>query len=143
MDIKKFLKIFLGAWAVLIFASYVTDSELEPLVRVVGTGVLALLITLLGVVALRMEKGKKYSLTDPASGEVLYRVEGEWIFRGDQEKATWYVKRGAVYSFDSMKPLYRIKGDKLFREGEQSPVWTVEDGKVRSAVSGQVEYEIR
>lgn len=141
MDIKTFLKILFGTWAVLIFATYLTDPEMRPSMRVAATGVLALLVALLSVVALRKEKAKHFSLCDPATGQVIYRVEGEWIFRGDEEKATWYCKRGAVYSFDSMKPLYRVKDKKkVCREGEKTPVWTVEDKHVVDCASGQTVY---
>ena len=146
MGIKKLLQIFLGSWAVLIFLIFLTDAQtgLSPVLQVVCTGVLAGLVTLLAVVATRGEKNKKqYSVCDPATGQVICRVEGEWIFKGSEEKASWYIKRGAVYGFENMKPLYHIKDNKVRREGESEPFLTMEETKITACADGRVVYEVR
>lgn len=144
MDIKKLLQVFLGSWAVLIFLVVLTDAaDLGPAAQVGYTGVLALLISLLVVLATRGERTKNVSLYAPGSAEVLYRVEGEWIYQGMEEKATWYLKRGKLYGFQSMKPLCRLKDGKITREGESEPFLRVEGDKVISCPDGQVVYEIK
>lgn len=145
MDIKKILQVFLGSWAVLIFLAALTDAAgLGPVEQVVCTGVLAALITLLAWVATRGEKNKKnVSLHAPGSAEVLYRVDGMWIHKGWEEKASWYIKRGAVYGFASMTPLYRLKDNKVWKEGESEPFLSVEGDKVVSCADASVVYEIK
>lgn len=146
MDKKKLLQVFLGSWAVLIFLLYLTGGGdgMSPVLQVAGTGVLAALIALLAWVALRGERGQKnLTLCAPGGAEVLYRVEGMWIYRGWEEKASWYLKRNAVYGFASMTPLYRVKDGGLYREGEEQPFLKVERDRVTSCADGSVVYEIR
>lgn len=144
MNIKKLLQVFLGSWAVLIFLAVLTDKgDLTPVEQVGYTGVLAVLITLLAMAATRGEKKKYLYIHEPGSAEALYRVEGEWIFKGKDEKASWYIKRNAVYGFQSMTPLYRMKDGTITKEGDTAPVMRVEENKIISCESGEVIYEIR
>lgn len=145
MNVKKILQVFLGSWAVLIFLVVFTDAgSLSPWEQVLSTGVLAALVALLAIVATRGErKNKRYSVCDPATGEVICRVEGDWIFKGSEEKASWYIKRGAVYGFANMKPLYRMKDGGLYREGEDQPVLKLEKDRLADCADGHTVYEIR
>lgn len=145
MNWKRILQVFLGAWAVLIFLTVLTGAgeEMTPASQVICTGVLAALIALLAMLATRGEKKKCFRLLDAADGELRYRVEGEWIYAGREEKASWYLKRGAVYSFDSMKPLYRVKNGEVTRAGEDRPFLRVEGGRVVDCAAGKAVYEIR
>lgn len=144
MDFKKLLQVFLGSWAVLIFLAVLTGTgDLTPVEQVVCTGVLAGLITLLAMIATRGEKKKRLYIHKPGSVEVLYRVEGEWIFKGQEEKADWYIKRNAVYGFQSMTPLYRMKDGLITKEGDATPVMRVEGDKIVSCETGEAVYEIK
>ena len=145
MNIKKLLQIFLGSWAILIFLVVLTDAgDLTPLAQVGCTGVLALLIALLAVAATWGERKKRSaSLYAPGSKELLYRVDGDWIHRGSEEKASWYIKRNKVYGFDNMTPICSMKDGKITREGESEPFLRVEENKIISCESGEVVYEIR
>lgn len=145
MDVKKILQVFLGSWAVLIFLVVFTDAgELSPWEQVLSTGVLAALVALLAIVATRGErKNKKYSVCAPDTGEVICRVEGDWIFKGSEEKASWYIKRNAVYGFASMKPLYRMKDGCLYRAEEERPVLKLEKERITDCADGRTVYVIR
>lgn len=145
MDVKKVLQVFLGSWAVLIFLVVFTDAGgMSPWEQVLSTGVLAALVALLAIVATRGErKNKKYSVCAPDTGEVICRVEGEWIFKGSEEKASWYIKRGAVYGFASMKPLYRMKDGCLYREGEEKPLLKLEKDQITDCADGHLVYCIQ
>lgn len=143
MKSKKLLQVFLGSWAVLIFLAVLTGAgELTPGEQVGYTGVLAVLITLLAMLATRGEKKQCFRVLDAASGELLWRVEGEWIYEGREEKAGWYIKRSAVYDFTSMKPLYRWKDGAVTREGETEPCLRVEGSRVISCQTGEAVYEL-
>lgn len=145
MNTKKLLQIFLGSWAMLIFLTVLTDAgeELTPGAQVVCTGVLAALITLLVMLATRGEKKKCFEIHDARSGELLYRVEGEWIYKGREEKASWYLKRGAVYSFENMTPVCRFKDGAITREGDGAPAMRVEGDRIIACATGEVIYQIR
>lgn len=144
MNIKKLLQVFLGSWAVLIFLVVLTDTgDLSPAAQVGYTGVLAVLIALLAVAATRGEKKKCFCIHEPGNAEALYRVEGEWIYKGKEEKANWYIKRNAVYGFENMTPLYRVKDGKITKEGETEPSMRVEENKIISCETGEVIYEIK
>lgn len=143
MNTKKLLQIFLGSWAVLIFLAVLTGAgDLTPAEQVGYTGVLAALVALLAVVATRGEKKKCFHLLDADSGELCFRVEGEWIYAGREEKAKWYLKRGAVYGFDSMKPLYRVKNGEVIRAGESAPCLRVEEEQIVSCETGKAVWKI-
>lgn len=144
MNIKKLLQVFLGSWAVLIFLVVLTGTgDLTPVAQVGYTGVLAVLITLLAVAATRGEKKKHFYIHKPGSAEVLYRVEGEWIYKGSEEKASWYIKRNAVYGFQSMTPLYRMKDGEITKEGDSVPAMRMEENKIVSCETGEVIYEMK
>lgn len=144
MNIKKLLQVFLGSWAVLIFLAVLTNTgDLTPVEQVGYTGVLAVLIALLAVAATRGEKKKCYYIHKPGSGEMLYRVEGEWIYKGNEEKASWYIKRNAVYGFQSMTPLCRLKDGEITREGDIVPIMRVKENKIVSCETGEEVYEIK
>lgn len=143
MNLKKAAMVFLGSWGVLLIVSSLTELEMSSWELVAVTGVMAVLILLLYLVAMR-GSGKKRSCTvrliaDPA---VSYRVDGDWIYKGSDEGASFYIKRGGIYGFQSMKPLYTMKDGKLYRPGETEAVYRVEENKVISCQTGQPEYEM-
>lgn len=144
MNAKKLLQIFLGSWAVLIFLAVLTGAgELTPGAQVGCTGVLAALITLLAMAATRGGEKRCFSIHAAGSGELLYRVEGEWIYKGREEKAGWYLKRGAVYSFENMTPVCRFKDGAITREGDGAPSMRVEGNRIIACATGEVIYQIR
>ncbi len=144
MDWKKLLQVLLGSWAVLLFLLVLTGVDSANVTQqIIATGVLAGLITLLAWVATRGERQKNTTICTPGSAEVVCRTQGMWIHRGWEEKASWYVKRGAVYDFSSMKPLYRIHNGLITREGTQEPYLRVEGNQILSCESGEVVYEIK
>lgn len=143
MRIKKLLQVFLGSWAVLIFLAVLTGAgELTPAAQVGCTGVLAALITLLALLATRGEKKKCFHVVKADSGELCCRVEGEWAYEGRDEKASWYIKRGALYNFESMKPLYRWKNGLVTREGDATPCLRVEGERIVSCESGETVWKL-
>ena len=144
MRTKKLALTFVGAWALLFLAALVTDSgDLTLLEQALITGALACAAPLLYLVSERSHrKGRMLTLCAPGSPEVLYRVEGEWICKGTEEKASWYCKGDKIYSFASMEPLYRVKDNKVYRSGETEPFLTVEEDKVLSCETGQTVYDI-
>ena len=142
---KKLALTFVGAWAVLFLAALVTTpggASLPELALI--TGALACAAPLLYLVSERSDrKGRTLTRCAPGSPEVLYRVEGEWICRGTEEKATWYCKGDKIYSFQSMEPLCRVKDNQVYRAGESEPFLRVEGDKVVSCPDGQAVYDIR
>ena len=144
MNKKKVALAFLGSWAVLLLISQVIDTGgLSLPEQVLISGALACAVPLLCLVSARSErKGRMLTLCAPGSPEVLYRVEGEWIYRGMEEKASWYCKGDKIYGFASMKPLYRVKDNKVYRSGETEPFLRVEGDKVVSCETGRTVYDL-
>ncbi|MGN1004625.1 MAG: hypothetical protein ACI4O5_07270 [Oscillospiraceae bacterium] len=142
---KKLALTFVGAWAVLFLATLVTDPGSLPLwEQVLITGIMACAAPLLYLVSERSDrKGRTLTIHAAGSPEILYRVEGEWICRGMEEKATWYCKGDKIFSFQSRDPLYRVRDNRVYRAGETEPFLTVEGDKVLSCQSGQAVYDIR
>lgn len=142
---KKLALTFVGAWALLFLAALVTDSgDLSLLEQALITGALACAAPLLYLVSERSDrKGRQLTLCAPGSPEVLYRVEGEWICKGTEEKASWYCKRDQIYSFADRKPLCRVKDGQVYRTGEAEPFLRLEKDKIVSCQTGETVYDIR
>ncbi len=146
MDRKKYLQVLLGSWAVLLFLVVLTNAgqDMSPAVQIIVTGVLAGLITLLAWVAKRGERVKTaLTLCGPDGVEILWRVEDIWIYKGQDGKASLYLRKDGVYSFSRKKPLYLIKKDGLYRPGEDAPFLRREGNQVLSCPGNTVLYEIK
>lgn len=138
MDFRK-NKYFLGylaTWGILLIAGSLMSTEVEPRNLVIITGLLSLVTPLLYLVCNKVGAnapvGKTYTvfrMDDPAP---VCRVEGPWIYRGTEDKATWYVRSKKVYAFAEKKYLYRIEGDQIYRRGESEPCMFIRNDTVYS-----------
>lgn len=126
---NKYFLAYLATWGVLmILGSLVSDGG-DPYTMVLTSAVLALVVPLLILVCDKVgadaPKGKHYTVHSMEDGSVVCRVEDMWIYRGEEDKAAWYIQGRKVYSFTEKGYLYRMERDGIYRRGEKQPCMTV------------------
>ena len=143
--LKRFALLYLVPWAVFFLASLITDADGTSLAeRLVVTAVLACVVPLLYAVTKRGEKNKAvYTVYHAGSTEPVVRVDGEWIYRGADEKASWYRKKNGIHDFRSMDPVCLIRDNKVYRPDADAPFLTLDGDKVFSCPEGELLYELR
>lgn len=143
-DWKPILRLYLITWGILLVLSLVIgESSLSSWQQVLVTALLALAVPALYLVARWGEGKATFTLYRPGSPEGVYRVEGEWVYKGAEEKATYYLKKGKLYGFESMKPLCCVKDGRIVRTGESEPFLRREGDKILSCETGETVYEIK
>ena len=142
---NKYFLYYLATWGVLmILGSLVSDGG-DPYTMVLASGVLALVVPLLILVCDRVgadaPKGKNYTVHSMEDGSVVCRVEGMWIYRGEEEKATWYIQGKKVFSFAEKGYLYRLERDGIYRRGEEQPCMFVREDTVYTLPDSRPLYQ--
>ena len=126
---NKYFLYYLGTWGVLLILGSLVSDGGDPYTMVLASAVLALVVPLLILVCDKVgadaPKGGNYTVHSIEDGSVVCRVEGMWIFRGQEEKATWYIQGKKVFSFVEKGYLYRMERDGIYRRGEKQPCMTV------------------
>ena len=126
---NKYLLVFLAMWGILLIVGSLISEETEPMTLVISTGFISLVAPLLYLVSNKVganaPAGKTYSVHRMGDGRVVCRVEGIWIYRGTEEKATWYMRGKKVFAFTEKEYLYRVEGEQIFRRGEEQPCMLV------------------
>lgn len=142
---NKYFLLFLGSWGVLLIASSLMAQGTDPQTVVVASGVLALVPPLLYWVSDKVGSnapaGRTFTVHRMGDGVPVCRVEGIWIFRGMEEKATWYLRGKKVYAFAQKEYLYRIEGNELYRRGETKPCMKVVNDTVYSLPDSKPIYQ--
>ena len=143
---NRYLLIFLLTWGVLLIGGSLTVEGTEPRDLFVYTGILALVAPLLYYVSDKVganaPAGKTYTVCRMGDGVPVCRVEGMWIYRGMEEKATWYLRSRKVFAFAEKEYLYRIEGEYLYRRGETKPCMMVQRDTVYSMPDQQPLYQM-
>ena len=143
---NKYFLLFLGSWGVLLIASSLMAQGTDPQTIVIASGVLALVPPLLYFVSNKVGSnapaGKTYSVHRMGDGQVVCRVEGVWIFRGMEDKATWYLRGNKVYAFTEKEYLYRVEKSAIYRRGESEPCMVVRGDTVYTLPDNQPLYQM-
>jgi len=133
---NKYFLLYLLCWGILLILGGLVEDKSNFETMFVSTAVLALVAPLLLLVCNKVgadaPAGKTYKVHSMEDGSVVCRVEGVWIYRGMEEKATWYLRGRKVYSFAEKEYLYRMDADKLYRRGEEQPCMLVENDTIYS-----------
>ena len=133
---NKYFLLFLGSWGVLLIASSLMAQGTDPQTIVIASGVLALVPPLLYYVSDKVganaPAGKSVTLHRMGDGVPVFRVEGVWIYRGMEDKATWYMRGKRVFAFAEKEYLFLVEDGMITRRGEQEPCMTVQGDTVYS-----------
>ena len=143
---NKYFLYYLGTWgALLILGALVSDGG-DPYTMVLASAVLALVVPLLILVCDRVgadaPKGKNYTVHSMEDGSVAFRVEGLWIYRGEEEKIAWYLRGNKVYAFTEKEYLYRVEKGAIYRRGESEPCMVVRGDTVYTLPDNQPLYQM-
>lgn len=147
MDFRKnkYFLLFLLSWGILLIAGALMVKGVEPKMLVICTGVLALVPPVLYFISDKVgasaPAGKTYTVHSMGDGKVVCRVEGIWIYRGAEDKATWYLRGKKVFAFAEKEYLYRIEGDKIYRRGEDQPCMSIEGDTIYSLPGNEPLYQ--
>ncbi len=143
---NKYFLYYLGTWGVLLILGALTTDGSDPYAMVIASAVLALVVPLLILVCDRVgadaPKGKKYTVHSMEDGAVVCRVEGMWIYRGEEEKITWYLRDNKIYAFDRKEYLYRLDKEYIIRRGESEPCMMVNRDTVYSMPDQKPLYQM-
>lgn len=143
---NKYFLLFLGSWGVLLIASSLMAQGTDPKTIVIASGVLALVPPLLYYVSDKVGSnapaGKSFTLHRMGDGVPVFRVEGVWIYRGMEEKATWYLRGRRVFAFAEKEYLYHIDGAQLYRRGETQPCMLIRGDTVYSLPDNEPIYQM-
>lgn len=146
MDLRKnkYFLLFLASWGILLIASSLMVKGVDFKTIVAATGVLALVPPVLYFVSCKVganaPAGRTCTVHSVEDGRVVCRVEGIWIYRGTEEKATWYLRGKKVFAFAEKEYLYRVEDNKIFRRGEEEPCMIVQGGAICSLPGGEPLY---
>lgn len=142
---NKYFLYYLGTWGVLLILGSLTSDGGDPYTMVLASAVLALVVPLLILVCDRVGAdapvGKSYTVHSVADGSQVCRVEGAWIYRGEDEKVSWYLRGKKVYSFIEKEYLYRVEGNQVFRRGDKEPCMFLRDDTVYSLPDSRPLYQ--
>ncbi len=142
---NKYFLYYLGTWGVLLILGSLTSDGGDPYTMVLASAVLALVVPLLILVCDRVgadaPTGKSYTVHSVEDGSVVCRVDGAWIYRGEEEKVSWYLRGKKVYSFVEKEYLYRIDKEYIYRRGETEPCMMVARDTVYSMPDSRPLYQ--
>lgn len=142
---NKYFLLFLLSWGILLIVGSLVEEGTDFNTLFAVTGCMALVPPALYWVSNKMgsnaSAGKTYTvfrMDDPAP---VCRVEGIWIYRGTEEKASWYFRGKKIYAFTEKEYLYRMEGDTLYRRGEDQPCMKIEGDTVYSLPDNEPLYQ--
>ena len=142
---NKYFLGYLGTWGCLLILGSLVAEDMEPRSLVLTTALLALVVPLLILVCDRVgadaPKGKCYTVHRMGDGQVVCRVEGMFLYRGTEDKPTWYIQGKKVYAFSEKGYLYRMKDGKLYRRNEDAPCMEIRLDTIYSLPDGEPLYQ--
>ncbi len=142
---NKYFLWYLATWGILMILGSLMSDGGDPYTMVLASAALALVVPLLILVCDRVgadaPKGKPYTVHSMEDGSVVCRVDGMWIYRGEEDKATWYIQGKKVYAFAEKGYLYRIERDGIYRSGETTPCMVVNGDTIYSLPDGEPLYQ--
>ena len=133
---NRYLLIYILTWGILLIVGSLMVDDMEPGDLVVYTAILALVSPLLYYVSDKVGSnapaGKTYTVYRMGDAEPVCRVEGMWIYRGTEDKATWYLRDNKIFAFAQKEYLYRFDKEYLYRRGESEPCMMIQRDTVYS-----------
>ena len=142
---NKYFLGYLATWGGLLIIGALAEEGMDPYDLVIAGAVLALVTPLLLLVYDRVGAGapggKNYTVHSIEDGSVVCRVEDVWIYRGSEEKASWYLRGNKVFSFAEKQYLYRLQDGQVFRRGESQPCMFVREDTVYTLPDSKPIYQ--
>lgn len=142
---NKYFLMYLATWGILLILGSLTSKNTDPYTLVIATGVLALVSPLLLLVRNKVgadaPTGTTYTVHSMEDGSVVCRVEGVWIYRGTEDKATWYMRGKKVFSFAEKEYLYLVENGNIYRRGEAEPCMVVRNDTIYSHPENEPLYQ--
>ena len=143
---NKYFLLFLLTWGILLIVGSLVEDSSNFHTMVIASGVLALVPPLLYWVSNKVGSnapaGKTYTVHRMGDGATVCRVEGVWIYRGMEDKATWYLRGKRVFAFTEKEYLYHMDAGRLYRRGETQPCMVVRGDTVYSLPDNQPLYQM-